>query len=138
MRSHNEPLQPSGPSPDLAKQPVRSFDYCTMLLTVPGEIFISDVITEQEPTANLAVNQSSDIEDQLLVKDDGIFSTQIAQEVHDIMDIYGLPNPQTGNEQPSESIHHDAENTRQIPVPPPKISVPRDVAGNCDAPPRAA
>ena len=46
-----------------------------MPLAVPKEIVISDVITEQEPSANLATNKGSDIKDQL-DKDGGLFSTQ--------------------------------------------------------------
>ena len=106
-----------------------------MPTAIPNEIFIGDVTTEPEPAANLASNKGSDVEDQL-DKDNGAFSRQTAHDVHD-MDICGLPEPQPEDEQSSESIDHDTENACQIPVPPPEISVPCDVARNGDAPPPA-
>ena len=55
IRSHNKLLQSSGPPPNLTKQPVPPFNYCTMPLFVPREAFINNLITEQEPAANLVV-----------------------------------------------------------------------------------
>ena len=107
-----------------------------MPTAVPDETFIGDVITEQEPDADSASNEGSDVEDQL-DKDDGLFSTQTVHDFHD-MNTYGLPDPRPEDEHPSESIDHDAKNARPIPVSPPKISVPRDVARNGDAFPPAA
>ena len=100
------------------------------------EIFIGDVTTEPEPATDSASKEGSDVEDQL-DEHDGVFLTQTVHDVDDI-DIYGLPEPRHEDEQPSESIDQDAEIARQIPVPPPKIPVPHDVAGNGDAPPPAA
>ena len=50
------------------------------------------------------------------------------QMVHEVdeMDIYDLPDPRPSDEQPSDSIHQDAENTLQIPLPLPVIAAPHD------------
>ena len=129
--SHNEPLQPLRPLPDLVKQTVPLFDYCTMPSVDTGEIFICELITRQVQADASAENKGSNIEEQL-DKDDGDFSMQTGRDV-DEMDIYELLKPRPSDAQPSNSIHQDAENTPQIPLPLPKIAAPPDVRENGDA-----
>ena len=60
------------PSPDLAKQSIPSFKYCTTLSANAGKIFIGKLVTEQVQADDSAKKEGSNVEDQL-DKDDWDF-----------------------------------------------------------------